>query len=76
MARASLVQVPGFQDVPQDPTQDPGSPPTCWQGLYLCHCPATLLPLALGPEQAAPVFLIAPPLVGSWLAPWAPVLTL
>lgn len=24
-----------------------------------CHCPATLLPLGLGPEQAVPTFLMA-----------------
>lgn len=40
-----------------------------------CHCPATLLHLGLGPEQVVPAFPIAPPQVGPWGAPWAPVLT-
>lgn len=39
------------------------------------HCPATLLALGLGPEQAVPASLIAPPQVGPWGAPWAPVCT-
>lgn len=39
------------------------------------HCPATLLHLGLGPEQAVPAFLIAPPLLGGPLGPGAHTLS-